>query len=878
LNLFTEPVSPIVVTFDQSLDPASGNVDLDHFVLEYESPAGSGTWVEIPRAVELTQNCAVDLGSGVCPRPEVASVTVSAQGILPPNALCRVVVGAGVRDIGQVQSVAVDTVVATFTVDSAGAGGESDAFIEEFEDAANEDTSQAFSVPFAEWGPQSFGGPEDLAAPAPFPGADSNFDWTVQGSIVVDTSFAVITNTLGQQLQVTGGVANVHDFHVLPGAKVFGQGPNPLVINATGNVIIEGEVNVDGFNAANTGGLNTPYLPVSGAPGNCGGGEGGSSSPATTQSDLKGGDGFGPFPDFVPAGGGLGGHSSFGTGAPEPRRGGGGGGGAFSLFRSTSPLIPDPENPSGGIQINGRNGGPCTGVTTPCSDCVDLALPVNGGLHGLDVFTDADPTNNFFGRKKIGPASTDLLVGELSAPTAGQGGGGGGDAVQGSVCPSPQWLQGDRKGGAAGGGGGLLILRALGSIQVTSVGRLSARGGRGGHGESILFINPAGGGGGGASGGMIIVESATSITIGTTTGVNNRVLIRGDKGGNGINDAYGGNTVGRGGDGAIGLAQFHAPINPTTGFPTIVVDATNTSNPATGTPITVFDNSPPIGLNVVDAGNVGTAAEGVGFSLPFVAHILIPTFGPQSRARSKWIDTGFAFLGPLSSLGGPFYPWVVIPPSCPLPCPSVPNNSMNTDYPLGPTGLVRTDPSGKVITLPVLASGSVSSNDIGANVATIPGSIVPNPDTLHGDAFNPNTTQPSPVQTFTIVSASYDPAADETTIVTDPSEGPMDAVVGGGSTNWEVRPRFFRVHNGSALDTIPSTTAVRIQFEGADALDPMTGDPIGLVGPTPNLDQLAGKRLVRFTVEFDINAGGGVMLSSSTPRPRIPFFKIPLRF
>ena len=257
LNLFTEPAAPIVVTFDQSLDPAAGNVDEAHFVLEYEDPPGSGTWVEIPRTVALTQNCEVDLGSAACPRPELATVTVVPQGILPPNATCRVVVAAGVKDIGQVQAVASDTVVATFTVDSAGAGGEFDAFVEEFETRENEDTSEAFAVPFAQWGPPSFGGPENLTAPTPFPGADTTFDWTVVGSIVVDTTFAVITNTLGQQLQVTGGVVNIRNFTVSPGAKVFGQGPNPLVINATGNVLIAGEVNVDGFNAVNTG-ASTP--------------------------------------------------------------------------------------------------------------------------------------------------------------------------------------------------------------------------------------------------------------------------------------------------------------------------------------------------------------------------------------------------------------------------------------------------------------------------------------------------------------------------------------------------------------------------------------------------------------------------------------------
>lgn len=339
---------------------------------------------------------------------------------------------------------------------------------------------------------------------------------------------------------------------------------------------------------------------------------------------------------------------------------------------------------------------------------------------------------------------------------------------------------------------------------------------------------------------MVVLESGSGIAIGASTPMNARVLVRGERGGSGMNDAYGFSTLSRGGDGGNGIAQFHAPADPGTGMPSISVG---------GVPLTSFEPGGP-GEFAVDGG-------------PAVAHVLLVEFGLRSRARSKWIETGFAMLGPLGPAGGPFYPW------------SDPNVATNPAYPLDPMGLVRTGPDGKVLALPPLASGTMAASGVGANAATIPGSVVQNPATLRGDSFRPNSSQ---AKAFTIASASYDAAADVTTIATEPDEGPMTPFVSGASTGWEIRPRYFRVHMGGALDTVPYPTTVRILFEGADGLDPATGEPVGLVGPTPSLADIAGKRLFRFVVDFDLDASGSVLPSPSTPVPRIPFFKVPIRF
>ncbi|MGH7149239.1 MAG: hypothetical protein ACREIU_01000, partial [Planctomycetota bacterium] len=474
LNLFSDPIEAIDVSFDQSLDPDPTNVNLANFVLEFEDPANPGTFVAIPRTVTLVQNCALDLASADCPRPEKALVKIVPMGILPAGETVRVRVAAGVRDIGQVQALPADVVAASYTVDSPNPGGNEDAFTEDFATTQNEDSEVAFDVPSADWGSGV------LKANEPFPGVASNFDWLVQAgtTVFLDTSFDVVVNSIGQQAPVVNGVLNLRDLVVGANAKVIGQGPNPLVINASGRITVIGEINVDGIDALNTGGLNTPEQPQSGAPGNCGGGQGGSSSLSAVGSDLQGEDGFGP--GNAPSGGGKGGHSSFGVGAAEVRRAGGGGGGILTKKTHSVPFaITPPPLPWPVTGLDGGNGGP---ATSGVGDCVDLALPVNGGARGPDVFLDVDAGNDFFGRKFV--LGGNPLLGELGSLVAGQGGGGGGDAVYYSATtPNPNCLNntqwqgnpGDRKGGAAGGGGGILILRALGPIVVTSSGKLSAK-------------------------------------------------------------------------------------------------------------------------------------------------------------------------------------------------------------------------------------------------------------------------------------------------------------------------------------------------------------------------------------------------------------------
>ncbi|HET6205123.1 MAG TPA: Ig-like domain-containing protein [Planctomycetota bacterium] len=837
INAFTDPAQPLLVSFDQPLDPASSNLSPARFVLDFEEPLGSGSFVEAPREVVLLANCESDAASGACPLPRQVVVAVVPIGILPPGRVLRLVVKAGLRDIGGEQTLPADVTLGTIPVQPLGpAGAGADAFLEEFASGANEDDEEPFEVPFADWGDGV------LAAPDPLAGFGSDFDWFVApGQVVVlDTTLDTIVNGPGEELAVVGGVVNLRHLFVSPGSRVIGQGPNPLVIHASGRITVAGEINADGIDAVNTASLNTPNQPQSGAPGNCGGGKGGTASPSIVGSDIIGEDGFGP--GDVPAGGGRGGHSSYGIVNPDLRHAGGGGGGVFTLKVHTAGFI----SPFG---LNGGNG------STGANDCVDFLAPPDGGAHGPDLFVDADPTNDFFGRKFVPGGSP--LAGELAAPIAGQGGAAGGDEVFYNGTPPPpnclnntQWLFQDRKGGAGGGGAGILILRALGPIVIASSGKLSAVGGRGGNAESILFINPGGGSGGGGSGGMVIVESADAsnpdpglpplfpastlpggVRIeGSTPATAGRFLVKGGDGGHGESDLYVQAAICRGGEGGGGIAQVHTARFDAAGNPVISL---------AGSDVTAFSTP-----TIDQAGN---------------GYVLLPSFPTRSRARSRWVDTGYATLG---GMGGPLYEWLAVGPSA----------SSNPDYPLDADGRVRTGPAGEVPLLPPIPSSMVTI-PVGSLLdhgAVLPGAIVANPAALVNDAFNPNAAQP---QVFTIVSAAFD--GTNTVLSTSPEEGSLLGVLGPGpTTEVRIHPRPFRIVTGATPDVLTAGASARLRFEGADSIAPVAGG----ISPIADLAALAGKRFFRFTVDFDLNEPGNAPLVPGAPRPAVRYLKIPFRF
>ncbi len=415
------------------------------------------------------------------------------------------------------------------------------------------------------------------------PGGD--FDWCLPpGAVVVlDTASALINGgphcAATTTVQVLGGVLDLRNLHVGPGALLKVQGPNPLLILATGTVRIDGTIDVSGTSSNGVVTLNTANIPELGAPGQAGGGAGGVGSPLTTASDPKGGDGSGAFGAF--GRGGIGGETGWNNSSlsnTDGRRGAGGGGGVFgpnqvqklglvATFGDWDQSFLGLDAEPGFANKNPAANGALSGPPGPF-----------GGAPGPSPFQDGDPDNDFFG-PALDLATGGIVDGELLEPWAGEGGGAGGDAsfvgVNGTWPPIPFSPTGDEKGAGGAGGGGQLRVMALGDIRFGPNGLILCRGGSGGGGENTLFLNRVGGGSGGGSGGHVILETLAKIDFSEVVGPSSTagklvggILATGGQGGAGKSDA-GGAQLGVNGKTET-LPQFDAcpPTSLGTSYPT----------------------------------------------------------------------------------------------------------------------------------------------------------------------------------------------------------------------------------------------------------------------------------------------------------------------
>ncbi len=404
--------------------------------------------------------------------------------------------------------------------------------------------------------------PEAIAFPGTG-GPGGNFDWCIAPgqAVILDTTSALITGgphcTPTATVPVIGGVLDLRNLFVGQGAILKVQGPNPLLVLATGTVRIEGTIEISGSPSMGVATLNTTNIPEPGAPGQAGGGAGGTGSPLTTASDPKGGDGFGAF--GAPGRGGIGGESGWSNLSLtniDGRRGAGGGGGV---------LGPNQPQAFGPVAIYGDWDQTFLGLDAEpgfdnqdpdANGALSGAPGPFGGAPGSSPFSDADPGNDFFGLA-LDKTSGRIVVGELDQPWAGAGGGAGGDAsfvgLGGTWPKIPFNPTGDEKGAGGAGGGGQLHVMALGDIVFGPSGLIRCRGGSGGGGENTLFLNRVGGASGGGSGGHVILETAGRIDLSLVLGPSSTpgqlaggIVATGGQGGAGKSD-QGGAQVGSSG-------------------------------------------------------------------------------------------------------------------------------------------------------------------------------------------------------------------------------------------------------------------------------------------------------------------------------------------
>lgn len=321
----------------------------------------------------------------------------------------------------------------------------------------------------------------------------------------------------------------------------------PLRVRASRKLRVDGTIELSGAAGSDAELFLVNALPVHGGAGGVLGGRGGFGNPNTSTWSTRGGRALG-FLGTVHPFAAFGGESAYGLASQSLRRAGGGGGGALGPDEPL-PFPPTALQNVGRIAFDGRDG------STTATGAESLALVPRGGAKAQLPFVDGNPANDFYGRA-LDPISGAIVQGELSSPTPGRSGAGGGNSIASTTFP-PSFPWSDQQqsvGGGGGGAGGLAILIAP-RVEIGTTGRVRANGGAGGAGENSNGLDRIGGGGGGGSGGMILFQARV---IDLTQAQAGAVSALGGRGGRGANNVF--DAVGGGGNGGPGLIQFHVPL------------------------------------------------------------------------------------------------------------------------------------------------------------------------------------------------------------------------------------------------------------------------------------------------------------------------------
>jgi hypothetical protein len=563
--------------------------------------------------------------------------------------------------------------------------------------------------------------------------------------------------------------------------------------------------------------------------------------------------------------------------------------------------------------------------------------PPVGGAAGPRPFVDSNPENDFWGTM-LHNSDQQLIHGELASPWAGAGGGGGGNAIVSNHFPTtPFDPTGDEKGAGGGGGGGSLTILALGSITFGPTGRIDASGGTGGGGENSLQtgdVTHIGGGSGGGSGGHIILQTASQIDMSAMDSTpvpspawSGGLYALGGQGGAGKNNIGGAQPLGNavppcsdalpppvsyptaggtdtpkgvcamttangdggysctnhvgdpsslggygdgpalvviccGGDGGPGLIQLHAPANS--------IHAPNTGQ----NNIYSCCKPPPVGSFPGTGVPLYSDPNNLSINHPETWNPLLPIFGRQTQALSKWISLGDASVSSDVSASTP--------------------NPIQLFF-RGTDGQGNVVSSGtQVAELPPILTGTIQSGTTKPYIDTDLRTIVFDSSTLvdTDDIYLRNVlllqrflirvSNPAAFD-FEVAAVSYDPASNTLRLTVDASGTPLQGMEG---AQVEVRPRFFRVVTSNTPNFLPASSKITIEFQATqpdsqgnpstdpNLLSPWTTDITTLdpsTGTNPNY------RFLRFRVSFDIAANGGD-LTPDTPIPGLDFLRTPFRF
>ena len=271
-----------------------------------------------------------------------------------------------------------------------------------------------------------------------------------------DGAYVASSNTT-----LAGGTYNYSSFTIDSGVTVAVTGTQPLVIMSTGNVLINGTLDVSGINGVD----GVTYVSGgAGGSGTAGGQNGGAGSFASGSGPINGTAGSGP-----------------GMGGAGMAWSGGGGAGYLTVGASSG-------NPGGGF------GGPAYG-----NPQISPAVAGSGGAGGSGGF-DCGAGGGGGGGGYLSITACGTITISATGSILSNGGDGGSDAA--GNC-----------GGGGGGSGGSILLMTNSSL--INNGSVSAAGGTGG--ASTVSGNPYYGTGGDGSSGRISYSYQIILGSGTTS-------------------------------------------------------------------------------------------------------------------------------------------------------------------------------------------------------------------------------------------------------------------------------------------------------------------------------------------------------------------------
>ena len=851
--------APFKLVFDGPLNPSNANISSDTIRLRATADAtGAPVDLAVTADVVLTSN-----------EIKKSKVYVFPSGILPLGHTIEVQISDKLESLsgavvtpGPMAPVYKKVAKYRVALDPDPGSPVDDRIIEDFDTNEAQDTSiVAQGLQLASWDSQNsnhlraafgFGGDGSLGRfLAPDEAIVINLDTDFQQFPL----FSGATPDVTPGTSVSGGVFAFTDFHLPPKATLRIRGTNPVIITCTGDVLIEGLIDLNGANGTRDDTFDSAITPQPGGTAGAGGGKGGDSHPVVVPSGAQslnfiqtpqfGQSGFGPF--NTPGGGAGGGQcgaslpwigfastpncANFGA-TGDGSRGSGGGGGSLNVY---FPLADGAQDPN--VAISGRRGAIGIGNHLPVVfDPDETPIPI-APEPGTYQATPGNPTNAL---ARVNPNPTfdqaykDGLIWDKGQMNVDESfwakthnvtfGGTPGPLPFQDADPENNYIGAGGElqtliGGQGGGGAGS---RTEGSTYICRQSIFLSLG-------LPFTVNDAKGGGGGGGGGGMLLQAIGTITF---AGPNARIEATGGNGAGG--EQTGGSNRGGssgGGSGGVVILQSAADVLMNdAGLQSVVIDvsagcghdATNLS-PSNGTGLPGGDSAV---LQVGDGSPGG----------PGLVQIHVPD--DSNIVKSKISADHFATALNIKCSG-----------------------SSNGTSPFDP--LVDTSKTPTPLT-----SRSVARSvwyDLGAVTSDFRPPIVTPAGALDGPIYGVPGQGPFFRGTDPL---SGDVMTDDDGFVLDPFNNDIE------------------VDSPDLLlaDYIPSSApnfqTVNVLFQGADedAANPGTPDLATMTPLVADITQLNGKRFLRWQVSFDIATNELYPSGPTTPLPQVNMLRIPFKY